>query len=501
MKKLVGLFIGLLLLLVSTAALAYTTPVMRVVNCKEYVSLREQPDSKSKRLKKVHLGEFVIECFDAENGFTLCTFDDRTGYIQSQYLATTSYYITDDIMMNQMVINCSESVQMYGSADKSSYKVTKVPLGAIVTGCVGTGGDYIYCEYKNKSGYINKSNLKKANYSAGTPDSKVIASGAAYPALPDSMEVINCTDWVSLREKARASATRLAKVPLGASVTGCVQVADEWVYCKYGGMWGYVQIAYLKNNSYQTPYIPPTVVQPVTAKPTITVAPITNRQTGTTIAPITNRQTGTQRSFDTLPAMPSYADFTATGANILNYTSLEGINVLVQYTDQDKERIMAVCYDSAQNYLWSVRNECSYPLIEGRLTWAMIGGKITDPQLIIYVADKGLFSYSVKQYLEVRWMIRRTEVPEMNSATCNNVATDGTLYIASDNTLYCISEDGRLLWSATHNHQNIQWPSDIVINKSTVEVCYDSNASFDLYDTIVYDLQGNELYTATRPIV
>ena len=484
MKKLAGLCICLLLLLISTAALA-VSPVMRVTNCKEYVSLRESPDTKSKRLKKVYLGEFVIECSAAENDFIQCTYDNRTGYIQSKYLEGTGYYITDDLMFNQMVINCSDYVHMLSAPDKSSSHVTRVPLGAIVTSCVGDVNDYVYCEYKKYDGYISKSYLKKANYSAGTPDSKVIASGAAYPALPDSMQIINCSDWVSLREKARTSATRLARVPLGAKVTGCVQISDEWVYCKYGGMWGYIQIAYLKNSYQPTAYVPP-----VTMPPAVTPTPTTN-----------NTLPYYLRSFDSLSAAPSYADFTATGSNVVDYTSPAGLNVVVQLTNQNRERIMAVCYDTGRNFLWSVRNESALPLIEGRLTWAMIGGTEADPQLIIYVADKGLFSYSIKRYMEVRWMIRRAEVPEMTSATCNSVADDGTLYIMSDSTLYCISADGEVRWSAAKTHDDIYWPSEIIINRNTVEVCFDSNSNPDYYATIVYDFNGNELYTSTRPIL
>ena len=485
MKKLAGICFGLLLLLISTAALA-ASPVMRVVNCNEYVSLRESPDTKSKRLKKVYLGEFVIECFDAENGFTLCTYDNSTGYVQSKYLEETTYYITDDLKFNQMVINCSDYVTMHIAPDSSSSRVTRVPLGAIVRSCVGDVNNFVYCNYKNYAGYISSSYLKKANYNAGTPDAKVIASGAAYPALPDAMEVINCESWVSLREKARTSATRLARVPLGSSVTGCVQISDDWVYCKYGGMWGYVQIAYLKNTwqPQPTPYVPS-----FTFAPAVTAAPAS-----VTSAPYY------MRAFDSLPPAPSYEAFSATGANVVDYTSPSGLHVVAQLAVEDQERIMAACYDAGFNYLWSVRSDCTLPLVEGRLTWAMIGGTPDDPQLIIFTADKGLFSYSVKRYLEVRWILRRADVPAMNAATCYNVAEDGTLYIMSDSTLYSIAADGTLRWAAAKAHDDIYWQSEIIINDSTVEVCFDSSADPAYYATIVYDFNGNELYTSTRPI-
>ena len=60
-----------------------------VVGCDSYVSLRKEADTKSDRIEKVYLGEtgYAIGYTD---GWTLCSFDDRYGWIQSRYL-----YITD----------------------------------------------------------------------------------------------------------------------------------------------------------------------------------------------------------------------------------------------------------------------------------------------------------------------------------------------------------------------------------------------------------------------
>ena len=485
MKKLAAWFVGLLVLLCGAAALANTSIVMHVVNCKEYVSLREAPDSKSKRLKKVYLGEWVIECSEAENGYIQCTYDNNTGYIMSQYLETTAYDIFTDIMPNQMVINCSDWVSMVDSPYKGAPRVTRVPLGAIVRSCIGENSDFIFCQYKNYYGFIERTYLKKANYSAGTPSQKVIDAGRSFPALPDTMTVYNCDQWVSLREKASASATRLARVPLGARVTGCVYSGYEWVYCKYGGMWGYIQAAYLYGASSPATQVPVTI-------PPMTAAPVW-------ITP-TPAPSYAQRSFDSLPALPAYSDFTATGANILDVTTLSGLNVIVQYTDNDgKERIMAACYDALKNCLWSTRNESELPLVEGRLTWAMMGGTATDPQLILFVAGKGLYSYSIKPYMEVRWMLQRFMTPLMTSATTNATAMDGTVYIACDNVLYAIAPEGTVRFMARHEHQNIHWPAEIDIGVNTVTVCYDSGETDDdLYDTVTFDLEGNELYVSTR---
>ncbi len=63
-------------------------PNMRVVKCKEFVSLREKRSKSSKRLAKVPLGALVLAFPEAgeENGFIFCSYHDEYGYILSEYL-------------------------------------------------------------------------------------------------------------------------------------------------------------------------------------------------------------------------------------------------------------------------------------------------------------------------------------------------------------------------------------------------------------------------------
>ena len=71
------------------------------------------------------------------------------------------------------------------------------------------------------------------------------------PALADNeyignMEVVNCNEWVSLRQEPSTSAKRLVKVSLGAIVSNCEQLSDAWVYAEYDGYAGYIQARYLE---------------------------------------------------------------------------------------------------------------------------------------------------------------------------------------------------------------------------------------------------------------
>lgn len=63
-------------------------PNLRVVNCRDYVSLREKPSRSSARLAEVPLGALVLAdpADSALNGFILCSYQDRYGYILSEYL-------------------------------------------------------------------------------------------------------------------------------------------------------------------------------------------------------------------------------------------------------------------------------------------------------------------------------------------------------------------------------------------------------------------------------
>ena len=63
-------------------------PNMRVVKCKEFVSLREERSTSAKRLVKVPLGALVLAFpeYGEENGFIYCVYHDEEVYILAEYL-------------------------------------------------------------------------------------------------------------------------------------------------------------------------------------------------------------------------------------------------------------------------------------------------------------------------------------------------------------------------------------------------------------------------------
>lgn len=84
------------------SALADVSPVMRVVNCQEWVSLRLSPDTSSKRLAKVYLGELVTGCAEGPDGFIFCEYGGTAGYILGQYLSKTALPYDTETLPNQI---------------------------------------------------------------------------------------------------------------------------------------------------------------------------------------------------------------------------------------------------------------------------------------------------------------------------------------------------------------------------------------------------------------
>ncbi|MBR4457353.1 MAG: SH3 domain-containing protein [Clostridia bacterium] len=68
-----------------------------------------------------------------------------------------------------------------------------------------------------------------------------------YRRLGPNMRIANCKEWVALREKPNKSATRLAKVPLGAPVLAYPESrSGDFILCVYHDQYGYILAQYLE---------------------------------------------------------------------------------------------------------------------------------------------------------------------------------------------------------------------------------------------------------------
>ena len=427
-----ALLCAVLMLSLLPAMAEDVSEVMQVVKCNEYVSLRKDPDTKSERLKKVHLGELVTDCHAATNGFIQCSWDGKTGYILAEYLKKTDFTMSDGILPNQMVYNCNEYVSLRKEPDTKSDRLKKVPLGAIVTGCVSYMGNWIYCEYKGSRGYVLTKYLKKADYSAPKPTPKPTATPTpkTYAPLPYYMQIIKCEAFVSLRATPSTGGKVLVQVPLNAVVEGCVQVDDRFVSCTYNGQSGYILREYL--GVYEPPM---------------------------------------DSAFDDLD-MPAYDIFKTRGENVLEAT-FSGYTVVVRRSiSSDKEELMAVCYDANLKPVWTVPVESNY-VTELTLTDAFIAGTADKPVLVTFAVEKGFTAYGIGPWTDELW--HNADSEKLSGSITTAVDKDGTIYAigAYNYSLLCVNNEGETVFTTDHFNANIYWPYHIELSENVIYLYYD----------------------------
>ncbi len=476
MKRLISILICLSLALAMLPAMgAGLSTVMCVTNCSEWVSLRESPDTSSKRLEKVRLGELVTNCKGSYDGFIECEFNGKVGYIANKYLRETEFTLYESFPGNQMVVNVEEWTSMWESPDSGSKRIVKVPVGTIVTCCVRNGGNYTYCEYKSGkktyTGWISNSYLKKANYNASKQDTKV-KPAADTEVNGISMIVVNCTDWVSLREKASASAARLAKVPLGTQVDNCVQVSDSFIYCSYKGLYGYIQSQYLADPEHNEP--------PATDDPT-------TPETDTDV-----------ETFDKLPMLPDMQTFLQTGQTVMSRT-YAGYTIVVQRIANQYEEMLAVCYDLNNTPLWRLYGQSLEEVSDVRQLDAFTAGRTDDALLIWYIKGLGFYAYSFGPVLQLRWFLPDELGLEINDTIIHTEDyVDGSFYVAFSDVLMHISADGKLLWRTSCENSSIYWPTSIDIAEDSISVLYDNLFGINnMYTEVRFSLDG-QLQSVTQ---
>lgn len=146
------------------------------------------------------------------------------------------------------------------SSGRGSLVFQKAPRGKFMSGHKFYDGDMIYVNlywresgysiaYENgEYGYVDASYIDWNNTPGEKKDPK--------PVHPDKRSswkldyigdryVVNCNEWVSLRERADTSSNRLTTVPLGAKVTNVYNTIYDFYFCEYKGQRGFIQKKYL----------------------------------------------------------------------------------------------------------------------------------------------------------------------------------------------------------------------------------------------------------------
>jgi hypothetical protein len=154
-KRSFALALCLCLLLGSCGTLAESFSARQIDFCKEYVNLRERPDSKSRSLGQVYIGEVVVAA-PYDDAFSYCCYNGQYGYIRSEYLNANiqpwsegTFYVT----------NCREYISLRRMPMKSADVLARIPLGATLDEIYyHDGGDttdcFVYVKYNGQYGFV-----------------------------------------------------------------------------------------------------------------------------------------------------------------------------------------------------------------------------------------------------------------------------------------------------------------------------------------------------------
>ena len=159
MKRKICLLIMLLMLAAALPLLAQGEYIgrMEVVNCEEWVSFRVKPDAGAKRLAKIPLGATVENCAKENDKFTYAEYDGRCGFILSEYLKPVE--AEKMFLGDLMVTNCTDYVNMRAEPGTEAKRVARVPVNAVLKGCVAAENGFVFGRYNDVEGYVSAAYL------------------------------------------------------------------------------------------------------------------------------------------------------------------------------------------------------------------------------------------------------------------------------------------------------------------------------------------------------
>ena len=153
MKRFIALFLLLCLAFTSVPAFAASEYIgnMEVVNCNEWVSLRETPSTSAKRLVKVSLGAIVRNCMQFNDKWIYAEYDGYSGYILAEYLEPCDGRLTFNAMM---ITITGEGAPFYPMLD-SEEAIDYIPANTIVRNCRIMDNGRICVEWGGRWGFIS----------------------------------------------------------------------------------------------------------------------------------------------------------------------------------------------------------------------------------------------------------------------------------------------------------------------------------------------------------
>lgn len=207
-----------------------------VVNCKESITLRPQPDVSSGELCQIPYGSAVSYIESAQNGFYKIVYNGATGYGLAAYLSTDkpadSYYSSSSQPSTIMyptyyVVNCKQSITLRTSPSTSASEICQIPLGSAVSYIETAQNGFYKIIYNGSTGY------GLASYLSIYKSSGNVTSG--YSSTYPTYYVVNCKQSITLRTNPSTSASEICQIPLGSAVSYISTASNGFYYISYNG--------------------------------------------------------------------------------------------------------------------------------------------------------------------------------------------------------------------------------------------------------------------------
>ena len=262
----------------------------------------------------------------------------------------------------------------------------------------------------------------------------VLLLALAPAALADRMIVVNCNEWVSLREAPSTKAARLMKVPLYEMVEDCEWTDSDFIRCTYQGVTGYIQEQYL---------------EPLEPDEPESLLDVT---------------------------------LTACGVDVLAFRQYDG-----------GERLTVTGYASNGTELWSLSTGID-DISELNATDAFIGGTAQQPRVMLYNCEEGLSSLDPATG-EAVWKLSTDEC-NLGAGIAHAVDADGSMVISGyyGPDPVCIDADGRVRWKSDAGSDDIFWPYEIALTDRGVETRY-AMMPGEAEGTVIYDRDDGHVLT------
>jgi len=156
-NRIAALFLACLMLFASAYAQEENIGRMKVVNCEEWVSLREKPDAASQCLAEIPLGAIVENCSVKTKAFIYAEYNGMSGYIMAQYLEIVP--VDQTLLGDRTIADRGAWIPMRLGPSDGEMIIRWTAPGMRMEDCVESSGGFVYGMCDGMKGYVRLEDL------------------------------------------------------------------------------------------------------------------------------------------------------------------------------------------------------------------------------------------------------------------------------------------------------------------------------------------------------